>query len=139
MKKIKPETTQDKEDWKNFTRQLENIYDKDEKSFNLKDISHKRKKLDLHGFSLEQANLEVKKFINTAFENGYKKILIITGKGTRSHAKENPYLSEKLSVLKHSVPEFIKGDKELLNKIKKISNASPREGGDGALDILLRN
>ena len=47
MKKIKPETTQDKEDWKNFTKQLENIYDKDEKSFNLKDISHKRKKLDL--------------------------------------------------------------------------------------------
>ena len=74
-------------------------------------------KLDLHGYSLSEANIILKKFIIESFNYGCRKILIITGKGSRSKSHENPYISEKLSVLKYSVPEYIKNDENLANKI----------------------
>ena len=96
-------------------------------------------KLDLHGFSLNEANNEVKKFILESFKIGHEKILIITGKGLRSKSHKNPYLSEELSVLKNSVPDYIKSNQEISNKILKISRADQKDGGDGAFYILLKN
>jgi len=93
----------------------------------------------LHGYSLQSANEKVEQFINESFEKGYKKILIITGKGTRSKVSENPYVSEKLSILKHSVSEFIINEKNLKKKIIKISTAEIKDGGDGAIYIFLKN
>ena len=95
-------------------------------------------KLDLHGFSLVEANKIVKKFIIESFENGYKKLLIITGKGLRSKVHKNPYLSEQMNVLKHSVPEFIKNDEDLFEKISRMSTADLKDGGGGAFYIFLR-
>ncbi len=106
--------------------------------FRLAIFQKKNKKIDLHGLSLDNANKEVKKFIINAFDNGYEKLLIVTGKGLRSKFQENPYVSDKLSVLKHSVPEYIKNNGELIDKISKISRADQKDGGDGAFYIHLK-
>ena len=100
---------------------------------------YKVPKLDLHGFSLIEANKKVKKFIIESFYNGYRKLLIITGKGSRSKSYDNPYFSEKLSVLKYSVPEYIKRDENLNSKISKISKANLDDRGEGAIYIFLKN
>ena len=96
-------------------------------------------KLDLHGASLTESNEMVKKFINECFNRGYKKLLIVTGRGLRSKSYDNPYVSEKLSVLKYSVLEFIKNDENLNSKISRISKAEIKDGGEGAIYIFLKN
>ena len=138
MKKKYFATTKDKEDWTAFTKNFNNLYDKEANLQNLKINPNKFIKLDLHGFSLNEANKEVKKFIIGSFNKGYKKLLIITGKGLRSKVYPNPYLSEKMNVLKHSVPEFIKSDEDLFEKIKKISIADLKDGGEGAFYVFLK-
>ena len=97
------------------------------------------KKLDLHGFSLIEANKKVKKFIIESFDNGYKKLLIVTGKGLRSKSYDNPYVSEQLSVLKYAIPEYIKNDENLNLMINKITQADSKEGGKGAISIFLKS
>tara|TARA_B100001123_G_C15282758_1_gene1014564 strand:+ start:1394 stop:1813 length:420 start_codon:yes stop_codon:yes gene_type:complete len=131
--------SKDKKDWDVFTKQIGNINPKEEdfNDFNYK--PNKFRKLDLHGYSLVQANKMVNQFINESFNNGYKKLLIVTGKGLRSKNIENPYISEKFSVLKHSVPEYIKSDENLFKKVKKISKASLNDGGEGAIYVFLNN
>ena len=81
---------------------------------------------------------DVKKFINKSFEQEYEKLIIITGKGLRSKAHEDPYRSEKMSVLKFSIPEYIKSDKDLSSKISKVSQAEVKDGGEGAIYIFLK-
>ena len=139
MKKKYTVTSKDKKDWLTFTKHLENLYDKDADSTKPKTTVNKITKLDLHGLSLEDANKKVKKFIIKSFEDGYKKLLIITGKGLRFKSHNNPYLSEKLNVLKYSVPEYITNNENLINKISKISKASLKDGGEGAIYIFLKN
>ena len=92
----------------------------------------------MHGLSLNQANKIVKKFIIESFEKGYKKILIITGKGLKSKVHKNPYLSEQMNILKYSVPEFIKNDEDLFEKINRISTADLKDGGEGAFYIFFK-
>ena len=93
----------------------------------------------MHGYSLDDANNTVKKFIIESFEKNYKKLLVVTGKGSRSKSYDNPYLSEYLSVLKNSVPEYIKNDENLNHKISRISKADLKDGGEGAFYIFLKN
>ena len=100
--------------------------------------TRKTKKLDLHGFSLSDANKNVKKFIINEYKNGNKKLLIVTGKGLRSKVYDDPYRSQKMNTLKNSVPEFIKNDQDLIEKISRISQASLKDGGDGAFYIYLK-
>ena len=138
MKKKKFTTSKDEKDWAAFAEQPGYLFDKDsnvaEKNLELDKIQ----KLDLHGFSLTAANKVVKKFIIESFNDGYKKLLIITGKGLRSKSHNNPYHSEKLSVLKYSVPEYINNNENLINKINKISKANLKDGGEGAIYIFLK-
>ncbi len=122
-----------------FTKQIGDINPKEVDLLKQITATNKVRKLDLHGFSLIEANKTVKKFIIESFNNGYKKLLIVTGKGGRSKSRANPYLSEKLSVLKYSVPEYINNDENLINKIRKISKASLKDGGEGAIYIFLKN
>ena len=100
---------------------------------------NKVKKLDLHGSSLVEANERVKNFIIESFNSGYKKLLVITGKGLRSKSSGNPYLSETLSTLKYAVPEYIRNDESLNKKITRISEADLKDGGTGAIYIFLKN
>ena len=139
MKKKYTVSSKDKKDWIDFTKQTDNIRPKEA------DISHgniqinKVPKLDLHGSSLAESNKMVKKFIIESFNYGYKKLLVVTGKGLRSKSYNNPYLSEKLSMLKYSVPEYIQNDENLNCKINRISQADLKDGGKGAIYIFLKN
>ena len=129
----------DKKDWKNFISSKDKILNKDLKI--TKDKIKKKiiKKIDLHGFSLENANKVIEEFIVQSFEEGVNKIIVITGKGLRSKNDENPYISKNLSILKYSVPEFIKSNINLMKIIKNINEADIEDGGKGAFYIYLKN
>ena len=139
MKKKYVPSSKDKKDWLDFTKQIGNISPK-EGDFPQENIEIKKVlKLDLHGSSLRESNEMVKKFISESFNLGYKKLLIVTGKGLRSKSYDNPYVSEKLNVLKYSVTEFIKNNADLNNKIIKIEKADIKDGGEGAIYIFLKS
>ena len=139
MKKKYSVTSKDKKDWDVFTKQMGNISVK-ESDFLKENVQiNKIKKLDLHGSSLVEANERVKNFIIKSFNSGYKKLLVITGKGLRSKSSGNPYLSETLSTLKYAVPEYIRNDESLNKKITRISEADLKDGGTGAIYIFLKN
>ena len=129
----------DKKDWDVFTKQMGDISPKESDLLKENIEINKVKKLDLHGSSLIEANKIVKKFIIESFNNGYKKLLVVTGKGLRSKSYNNPYVSEKLNVLRYSIPEFIKNNENLNNKISRIAQADIKDGGEGAIYIFLKN
>ena len=139
MKKKYSASSKDKKDWSDFTKQIGNISFKEEDILEENQISNKVHKLDLHGRSLFKANKIVKKFITESFDRNYKKLLIVTGKGSRSRSYDNPYVSEKLSVLKNSVPEYIKNDEDLNSMIIKITHADRENGAEGAINIFLKD
>ena len=127
----------DKKAWHNFISSNEKVKDKDQQH-SKSNISFPEKTIDLHGFSLEDANEEIEKFISSCFEKGIKKINIITGKGSRSKNIQDPYQSKDLSILKFSVPSFIKDNRNLMKKIKKINLDSVEDNSKGSFEILLR-
>ena len=129
----------DKKDWKNFISSKDKILNKDLKITKDKIKKNIIKKIDLHGFSLENANKVIEEFITQSFEEGVNKIIVITGKGLRSKNDENPYISKNLSILKYSVPEFIKSSVNLMKIIKNIDEADIEDGGKGAFYIYLKN
>ena len=139
MKKKHFATSKDKKDWIRFTKQMGNVSVKESDLPRKNTEINKVQKLDLHGSSLVEANEMVKNFIIKSFNGGYKKLLVVTGKGLRSKSYDNPYLSEKLSTLKYSVPEYIKNDENLNKKISRISQADLKDGGEGAIYIFLKN
>ena len=135
---IKKISDKDKQDWEKFLKDDEKIPDKD--FFLKKKIREEKiKKIDLHGFTLEEANRKVEKCINKFFDENVTKIIIITGKGLRSKNILNPYLSKDLSILKYSVPEFIEKNKSLMKMIIEITDAKIEDGGSGAFYIYLKN
>ena len=138
MKKKYSVTSKDKKDWFAFIKHLGGVYDKDIDIVKQNTRVNRIRRLDLHGLSLDQANKKVKKFIIASLEEKYKKLLIITGKGLRSKAYKNPYISEQMNILKYSVPEFIKNDEDLIDKVTKISKADLKDGGEGAFYIFLK-
>jgi len=139
VKKKYSVTSKDKKDWDVFTKQMGNISAKESDFLKENVLINKVKKLDLHGTSLVEANERVKNFIIESFNSGYKKLLVITGKGLRSKSSGNPYLSKTLSTLKYAVPEYIRNDESLNKKITRISEADLKDGGTGAIYIFLKN
>jgi len=135
---IKKISYKDKEDWENFLKNKEKIPNKD--LVNKKNIRHEKiTKIDLHGYTIEEANKAVEQFIQKCFDVNITKIIVITGKGLRSKTVENPYLSKDLSILKYSVPEFIESNIDLKKMIIEITDAKIEDGGSGAFYIYLRN
>ena len=128
----------DKRDWQNFISNKEKDHNKDLSLSQIKIEKNLVKTIDLHGFSLENANRTIDEFINRCFKTNINKITVITGKGLRSNNINNPYVSKNLSILKNSVPEFIKSNTDLMKKIKNIQEAKAEEGGSGAFNILLK-
>ena len=130
-------SNKDKKDWEKFVNSKEAIQDKDLQSTK-KDFSYIEKIIDLHGYSLEEANIKIEKFILLCFEKGVRKINIITGKGSRSKNLDDPYQSKDLSILKYSVPNYIKENKNLMNKILKIDFESVKMSSKGNFHIILK-
>ena len=127
----------DKKDWQNFLNSSEKIQSKDLEQPNDQIISEKS--IDLHGFTLDEANEEISKFIENCYLNKVKKINVITGKGMRSKNINDPYQSSKLSILKYSVPEYIKNNSELMKKIIKIDFESVDSPSKGNFNIILKS
>ena len=128
----------DKQDWEDFLNNKEKIPNKD--FVHKKNIRYEKiKKIDLHGYTIEEANKAIEQFIQKCFEESVTKIIVITGKGLRSKNVENPYLSKDLSILKYSVPEFIENNKSLTQFIIEITDAKIEDGGSGAFYIYLKN
>jgi len=135
---IKKISDKDKKDWENFLKNKEKIPNKD--FIVNKKIRHEKiKKIDLHGFTLQEANKAIEHFIKKSFTEDVTKIIVITGKGLRSKNVQNPYLSKDLSILKYSVPEFIESNNNLMKMIIEITDARIEDGGSGAFYIFLRN
>ena len=138
MKKKYSASSKDKKDWSDFTKQVGNISATEDDFLEENRQINKVRKLDLHGYSLDNANKVVKKFIIESFDKGYNKLLVVTGKGLRSKSYDNPYISENLSVLKNSVPEYIKNNENLNSIISKIIQADQQDGGEGAINIFFK-
>ena len=138
MIKKKNISQEDINTWKNYIKSPTDITDKD----NIQDDSksyHNRFKYDLHGFTLLEANEKVKEIILLCVKKNYKEILLITGKGIHSNTDKDVYVSEDLSKLRYSVPEYLNSDPNLSKYIKSISVADKRDGGDGAIIIKLKS
>ena len=126
----------DKKDWENFVSSKETLPNKDNKS--IKEKKFVTKSIDLHGHTLEEANKSIQDFINKSYEDNINKLIVVTGKGLHSNNEKNPYVSKELSILKYSVPEFIKKNIDLMKKISEIKSANIEDGGDGAFYIYLK-
>ena len=126
----------DKKDWEDFLSKDQKLLNKD----NLKKKLERGKviSIDLHGYTLEEANQAVENFVNKSFENNISKLIIVTGKGLHSKNKADPFVSKDLSILKYSVPEFISNNRSLMNLIIDIKDAKIEDGGGGAFYIFLR-
>ena len=126
----------DKKDWETFLSSSERLPNKDNKlnkksSLNIKSI-------DLHGYTLDQANNFIERFIIKSYEENINKLIVVTGKGLHSQNEKDPYVSKELSILKYSVPEFISKNKNLMNVINEITDAKIEDGGQGAFYIFLK-
>ena len=125
----------DKKDWENFIKSKKKIQNKDIKFQDKK--TFKTESIDLHGYTLDEANRIVENFINKAFLENVNKLIVVTGKGLHSHNEKDPYVSKDLGILKYSVPHYIKNNKELMKKINDIKEANLNDGGSGAFYIYL--
>jgi DNA-nicking Smr family endonuclease len=137
VKKKEDIQNSDKEDWVEYLKNPKDIFDKELIESKLSK-RHDRYRFDLHGFTLIEANEKIKALINYCQEKGFREILLITGKGLHSNTDKDTYVSKDLSKLKYSVPEFIKTQKDLSDKVFEIQQATIKDGGDGALIIKLK-
>lgn len=138
MIKKKYLSLEDQEAWENFIKYPSDIYDKEHQNKNINKKKN-RLKFDLHGFTLQEANIKVKEIMLKAIADQYNEILLITGKGLHSTSDEDAYVSKDFSKLKFSVPEFINSNNELNKYVNLISEASIKDGGEGAILIKLKN
>ena len=126
----------DKQDWDTFLSSSEKLPNKDDKF--KKKSPLKIKSIDLHGYTLDQANKFIERFIIKSYEENINKLIVVTGKGLHSQNEKDPYVSKELSILKYSVPEFILKNKDLMNIINEITDAKIEDGGEGAFYIFLK-
>ena len=126
----------DKKDWHKFINSTEKLPNKDFK--NQKNKNQKVRSIDLHGYTLDEANKTIEAFITKAFSENINKLVIVTGKGLHSENEKDPYVSKDLGILKYSVPEFITNNAGLMNMINEITDAKIEDGGGGAFYIFLK-
>jgi len=135
--KKKDPNQKNKEVWENYIKDPQDIYDKDtDLSFNLR--KKNRYKFDLHGFTLDEANIKVREILEHCIKNKFKELLLITGKGIHSTNDEDAYISKDFGKLKYSVPNYIKTNSELNQFIVSINDADKKDGGEGAIIIKLK-
>ena len=129
----------DLKDWNKFIKSKDKINPKDELNVPITNKNKSSFVIDLHGYSLDQANKFVEKTINECFEKEISKLNIITGKGMRSKSAKDPYKSSELSILKYSIPEFINSNVELMKKIKNIDSTDEKNLGSFNVYLKLKN
>jgi DNA-nicking Smr family endonuclease len=137
VKKKEDTSKLDEETWIEYLKNPKDIFDKE---LNGKNLSNRQERFrfDLHGFTLLEANEKIRELINSCQKKGFKEILLITGKGLHSNVDKNAYVSKDLSKLRFAVPEYIKSQKEISDKVIEIEGANIKDGGEGALIIKLK-
>jgi Uncharacterized protein conserved in bacteria len=130
-------SNKDKKDWNNFINSKNKLEDKD-KASNIPFNTQSSLSIDLHGYTLDQANNKVRELILNCFERGIRNINIITGKGNRSNNQKDPYKSKDLSILKYAVPDYITNNSDLMDKILRINKETANEVSSGSFNILLK-
>ena len=138
MKKKEDISNSDKESWEEYLKNPKDIFDKELEGKKLPSRPE-RCRFDLHGFTLSEANEKIRELIISCQKKSFKEILLITGKGLHSNVDKNAYVSKDLSKLRFAVPEYIKSQKELSDKVIEINEAEIKDGGEGALIIKLKN
>jgi DNA-nicking Smr family endonuclease len=133
---IKNISEKDKKDWQEFISNKDKLYNKDVESKGTKFTITKT--IDLHGFTLDEANKNIEKFIFDSYLNNVSKIIVVTGKGLHSKNENDPYISKDLGILKYSVPEYINKNSDLMKMIIDIKEAKIQDGGEGAFYIYLK-
>ena len=126
----------DKKDWHKFINSTDRLPNKDLEYQKNKHL--KVRSIDLHGYTLDEANKTIENFINKAFSENINKLIIVTGKGLHSENEKDPYVSKDLGILKYSVPEFINNNASLMKMINEITDAKIEDGGGGAFYIFLK-
>ena len=126
----------DKKDWEKFLSKNEKLPNKD--THLDKKTPLKIRSIDLHGYTLEQANKSIENFITKSYQEKINKLIVVTGKGIHSQNEKDPYVSKDLSILKYSVPEFITNNKSLMKIIYEMKDANIEDGGGGAFYIFLK-
>ena len=134
---IKKISDKDKKDWEKFVNSSEKLDNKDRNEIN-ESSNYIEKIIDLHGYTLDEANKKISEFIDSCFLEGVNKINIITGKGSRSKNFSDPYQSFDLSILKYSVPQYIKNNLDLMKIIKLINFEAVNNPNQGSFDIILK-
>ena len=129
-------SNKDKKDWENFLLNKEKLPNKDINFFEKK--KQIIRTIDLHGYTLIQANKKIESIINKSYLEGVNKLIVITGKGIHSKNESDHFVSKDLSILKYSVPEFIKNNKDLMKKINEFKDADIKDGGQGAFYIYFK-
>ena len=129
-------SNKNKKDWENFINSKDKLPNKDLK-YQIKKTT-KTNLIDLHGYTLDEANKTIEDFINKAFSENINKLIIVTGKGLHSENEKDPYVSKDLGILKYSVPEFINNNASLMKIINEITDAKIEDGGGGAFYIFLK-
>ena len=137
MKKKEEIPDEEKKIWEEYLKNPKDLFDK-ELEDKKKNNHANRYRFDLHGFTLLEANKKVKELVIYCQENSFKEILLITGKGLHSNTDQNTYVSKELSKLKFAVPEYIKTQKDLMDRIISIEGAKINDGGEGAIIIKLK-
>ena len=126
----------DKKDWENFLSKKEKLPNKDINFTKEKKI--KIKNIDLHGYTLDEANKKIERFIKQSYIEKVNKLIVVTGKGLHSQNEKDPYVSKDLSILRYSVPHFIKNNNELMKMINDFDSATIEDGGSGAFYIYIK-
>ena len=126
----------DKKDWENFLSKKEKLPNKDINFTKEKKI--KIKNIDLHGYTLDEANKKIENFIKQSYIEKVNKLIVVTGKGLHSQNEKDPYVSKDLSILRYSVPHFIKNNNELMKMINDFDGATIEDGGSGAFYIYIK-
>ena len=126
----------DKKTWDEFLSNNQKLPDKD--NIQNKTIIKRTRSLDLHGKTLDEANIIIENFIKKSYEEKVQKLIIITGKGLHSNNEKDPYVSKDLGILKYSIPEFLRNNENLMQIISNIGEANVKDGGTGAFYIFLK-
>ena len=87
-----------------------------------------QRRLDLHGFTRDEARSQVRRFLRQAIDAGLECVMIVHGRGQRSEAGP---------VLKRALPEWL-AEPAHGASVRAFASAPLRLGGGGATLVLLR-
>ena len=83
-------------------------------------------RIDLHGMSQDRAHAALEAFLRRASEDGWRSVLVITGKGFAGDG-----------ILKRRTPDWL-AEPQIRALVAGVSDAHYRHGGKGALYVTLR-